>query len=51
MSFLKILNPKVEFIDGKQKAKILFVEIERSVHEGQREFCLAVLLLPFYFCF
>lgn len=45
-----ILNRKVEFVDGKQEAKFLFVEIERSVCEGQDVFCMAVLLLlPCFF--
>lgn len=31
--------------------EVLFVQIERRVHEGQSVFCLAVLELPFWFLF
>lgn len=46
-----ILNPKAEFVDGKQETKVLFVEIERSVHEGQSVLCLAVFCYHFIFVF
>lgn len=43
--------PKLNLLMENKKQNVLFVEIERSVHEGQSVFCLAVLLLPFCFCF
>ena len=43
--------PWLKFLMENKTQEVLFVQIERSVHEGQTVFCLAVLELRFWFLF
>ena len=44
-------NPIVESVAGKQEARGSVCGSRKECIEGQSVFCLAVLVLPFCFCF